>query len=376
MKHWTLLWLALEMAVRHPVRFWATVGCLVAVFTPLLVGMAILEGVRAESIASVDEGPDLLVTGYEYGRNGSVAEALVERCRRLPDVSRARGRIVGRTFLSDRLLTVVGLGRSDGLPVPPEGEAWVGAALAADLKIVAGSYLSLADQGELTLRVGRVLSPRAGLASSRLVMLSLKDAQKLYETPGRVFDLQIWVRPGEDRHARRLLQVAYDLRTTGHPLRIQTKKLVGEYVDRGLSIKGGTFQALYLVALGVLVPALLVTSGFGLSTRRWEIGLMKALGFSVVDVIEMAAVETAAMSVLSTCLSFLLAWCWVRLLEGALVAQLFIAGLEQGSVSEIPARFAPEPVLIVLALAAILLSAGLVYTSYRSATARPVEALR
>jgi hypothetical protein len=376
--HAALFRASVENALRHPVRLWATVGCLVAVGTPFLVGLAVLDGVRAEAARSVAAGGDLFVTGYEHGRNASLPESLVATSQRIPGVASARGRIVGRCYLDRTLITLVGLGAAAGRSAPAAGQVWLGAALARDLDHAsAGGTLVLRDMDEVRLTVARVLPPDAGLASARLAVVALADAQNLYGTPGRISDLQVWIQPPPpELRSSRILEAAFRLRLTGIPLRIQTEKLVSDYVDRGLTLKGGTFLALYVVAFAVAIPALIVTSGFGLAVRRREIGLFKAVGFSVVDVMEMALSEVILLAALSTVLCFLAAWSWVRLLDGALIASFFVAGLEHGALVEIPARFHPGPLAIAFGGNLVLLASGLLWTSFRAATAPPVEALQ
>ena len=371
--HRALFWAAMEATVRHPLRLWVTVLCLAAVVTPFLVGLSILEGVREEARRSVDEGPDLLVTGYEHGRNASIAADLVQRARAIPQVREARGRIVGRCYLEERLFTLVGL---EGRDAPAKGELWLGSSVAAELGLAPGAKLTLADQAMLELKVARVLPPEAGLASSRVAVCALADAQALYNTPERISDLQIWTKEDAAVGSEPELMVAFQLRTTGLPLRIQTRKLVRDYVDRGFTLKGGTFLALQVVALAVVIPALLVTSGFGMSTRRREVALMKLVGFSVLDLLEMAAWEVLVLAALSALISFALAWTWIRVGKGALVASFFIAELEQGPLAVVPAVFQPMPVAVAFAACLMLLASGVIVTTWRSANASPAEALR
>lgn len=367
---------AMESAVRHPLRLWATVGCLVAVVTPFLVAVAILEGVREEARVSVDEGPDLVVTGYEHGRNAGLGADLIKHARGLPVVRAARGRIVGRCYVEERLLTLVGLDSSEAREVPPAGEMWLGASAAEDLHVSAGQVLEMADMAKVELKVSRVLPPEAGLASSRVAVCALKDAQVLFGTPDRISDLQVWVKQDGDTVGDPSLMAAFQLRLTGLPLRVQTRKLVRDYVDRGFTLKGGTFLALYAVALAVCIPALLVTSGFGMSTRRREVALFKLVGFSVLDLLEMALWEVLALASLSALLAFALAWVWVRPLHGALIASFFIAELEQASLSIVPAVFTPWPLAGAFGVCLMLLAAGVVGTTWRAATASPAEVLR
>jgi hypothetical protein len=374
--HRTLFWAAMELTLRHPLRLWVTVGCLAAVATPFLVGLSILEGVRTEAAASVAAGPDLLVTGYENGRNASLPESILAHARRIYRIARCRGRVIGRAYLEKSLVSVVGLEAMRDTPVPEKGEAWIGAALAADRHLMVGSSFAVTDSEEVTVRIGKIFPEDAGLASARLVTLNLKDAQTLFGTQGRVTDLQVWIQSEERERSQILLRVAYELRKSSIPLLIQTRKLVSDYVDRGFTLKGGTFLALYTVALAVLIPALLVTSGFGMSTRRREIGVMKALGFSVLDILEMATFEVGALALLSGCLSFLLAWSWIRLGNGFLIASFFIAQIEHGHLLQIPASFLPGPLVITFGMCAVLLAVGVVYTAYRVAISTPLEALR
>lgn len=362
---------AMECAVRHPLRLWATVGCLVAVVTPFLVGLAILEGVRAEARVSVEAGPDLVVTGYEHGRNAGLTADVVKATRAIPTVKEARGRIVGRCYVEDRLLTLVGVENG-----PHPGELWLGATVAQELKLEVGHLLALADVGAAEFKVVKLVGPEAGLASSRVAVCALKDAQTLFATPDRISDLQVWLREDAKTVGDPSLMTAFQLRLTGLPLRIQTRKLVRDYVDRGFTLKGGTFLALYVVALAVCIPALLVTSGFGMSTRRREVALFKLVGFSVLDLLEMAVWEVLALAGLSALLSFALAWLWVRVGKGALIASFFIAELEQGGLALVPALFTPWPVLTAFGLCMVLLASGVVATTWRAATASPAEVLR
>lgn len=363
---------AVEGAVRHPLRLWATVGCLVAVVTPFLVGLAILEGVRAEARVSVDAGPDLVVTGYEHGRNTGLGADLMKHARTLPTVGKVRGRIVGRCYVEDRLLTLVGLD-GDG---PHPGELWLGASVAAELKLEVGQVLSLTDVGAAELKIVKLVGPEAGLASSRVAVCNLKDAQSVFATPDRISDLQIWVKSDAKTQGDPDLLTSFQLRLTGLPLRIQTRKLVRDYLDRGFTLKGGTFLALYVVALAVCIPALLVTSGFGMSTRRREVALFKLVGFSVLDLLEMAVWEVLALAALAALLSFALAWLWVRVAKGALIAAFFIAELEQGALAAVPALFTPWPLLAAFGLCLVILASGVVVTTWRAASASPAEVLR
>jgi len=379
--HLALLILAIENTVRHPLRLFVTLACLIAVVTPFTVGLAILQGVKHEALQALDAGPDLFITGYEQGRNISMPQAVARHVRTLHQAVRVQGRIVGRTNVGPHLITLVGLDPEGGEPVPSRGNVWLGFSMAQSLQVKEGDTLILEDMSQITLNVDKILQKNAGLAAARMGIVRLSDAQELFATPDRLSDLQIWVNDPLDRqgpagNSEPGLPIAFQLRLTGIPLRIQTRKLASDYVNRGFGLKGGTFYALFLVAFALVIPALLVTSGFGLSVRRKEIALMKAIGFSVLDILEMAFFEVIYLSMMASTASFAFAWAWIRIFEGAGVAPFFIAGLELGPNIPVPAIFQPLPLFVSIGLSLVLLSTGVMSTTFQAATSDPTEDLR
>ncbi|MBW7942349.1 MAG: hypothetical protein H3C64_08120, partial [Candidatus Kuenenia stuttgartiensis] len=71
-KHINLLLLASENLLRHRAKTVVVCLCIIAIVTPFITAISISDGIRAQSLVSVNEGGDLYLTFDEFGRNTSV----------------------------------------------------------------------------------------------------------------------------------------------------------------------------------------------------------------------------------------------------------------------------------------------------------------
>jgi len=78
-KHLTLLLIASEALFRHKARSLVVMACLIAVLLPFITAIGISEGVKAQSLISVEEGADLYLTLDQFGRNGPIPLTFLEK---------------------------------------------------------------------------------------------------------------------------------------------------------------------------------------------------------------------------------------------------------------------------------------------------------
>jgi len=72
-KHLNLLFLATENLLRHRTKTVVVCLCIIAILTPFITAIAISEGIRAQSLNSVNAGADLYLTSDEFGRNAAIS---------------------------------------------------------------------------------------------------------------------------------------------------------------------------------------------------------------------------------------------------------------------------------------------------------------
>ncbi len=380
-KHLNLLLLAIENLQRHKAKTVVVSLCIVAIILPFITAIAISEGVRTQSQASVKAGADLYLTFDEFGRNSAIPLKYHGEIKKIFGVKRAVPRIIGRAFLQDKLAVIVGIDKEDvpesatcisGRTFERPNEVVVGQELASHFRLKAGDQFSMRGQQRKTFTVVGFFTADSGIWGASMMFMSLNDAGELFGRPGVASDIQIYSLPGHNS------EIATDLHDIlqNEPYRLQDKHTVELYFKKGFMLKEGVFSALYVVAFAVGVPAILVASGFGLSERKREVGIMKATGWHTLEVLELISLEQLLISLMGATVAIVLSIFWVKALNGAGIAQFFIAEVTMLPKFTLPARFLPLPCFLSFFFALMLTMSGSIYASWRASTEPPVTAMR
>ncbi len=386
----------------HRMRSAVTVACVIAMLLPYLVGIGIARGLLDQAEDSVRVGADLYVSGVRFGRSAPLPLESLAAIRAIPGVTEAVPRIVGEATLGSdawRALIV-------GLPAErfPEQVRCVEGRLprpGAALELAIGSEIAR----RLSLGVGAAIPPfyrnRAGERVSQvvgifrvelpvwqahIVLTSLESAAAIFDEQGVATDFLVSCRPGYAAAAataiRRLPTLAATAGTGGAtetvPLkpRVVTREESEANLTAGILGTEGVFTLHFVLAFAIGVPLVLVSTGFGLSERRRETGLLKAIGWRTDEVLLRGLVESLVLGTLGASLALLLACGWLEWLGGAGVAWIFLSGADLVPGFEVPFRLVPEPVLLAAVVALAVVSSGSVWSSWRAAIAAPAEAMR
>ncbi|MDQ1274413.1 MAG: putative transport system permease protein, partial [Planctomycetota bacterium] len=215
-------------------------------------------------------------------------------------------------------------------------------------------------------------SSDASIWGSSMIFMSFKDAGELFGKQDVATDIQIHSLPG---HNSEIATDLYDI-LQSEPYRLQDKHMIELYFKKGFMLKEGIFSALYIVAFALGVPAILVASGFGLSERKKEIGIMKATGWQTLEVLELISIEQLLISLLGATIAIVLSILWIKGFNGAFIAQFFIAEVTMLPKFTMPARFLPLPCLLSFFFAFLLTMVSSIYSSWRASTVSPVMSMQ
>ena len=381
----------------HPTRSLASVAALTAVLLPYLVGLCLAKCVEEEAEASARFCADLYVTGSQFGRPVPVPLTAVGAVRRLDGVTEVTPRIVGEVLLGKERVRGVLVG------LPPERfAAWadcvegdlpqsgagpnqlvMGSTIARRLGLRVGAVLPpfyRNDQGEHLSRVVGLFKADGPLWQANLVLTTFDAAAEIFDQPGLATDLLVSCRPGYQAAVSRAVEqdLLFPLGEGRGTVRarVTAREDLLALLPQGLLHREGLFNLHFVLAFAAAVLALLVTTGFGLTERRREVGVLKATGWQTDEVLLRALAESLALALVGACLSLLLAWAWLRLFNGWGVAGFFLAGVDAAPDGPVPFRLAPVPVLLAFVLSLAVVLTGTLYSSWRAATAAPREAMR
>lgn len=378
----------------HPRRALVTTACVVAVLLPYLVGLGIARGVRDEAEAAVRHGADLYVTGERFGRPVPIPRAAADEVRKLPGVVSVTPRIVGRIELgTDRVSAVVvgvppdafpaGLECVEGrLPAGgPRNELAVGSDLARRLNLKIGSLLPpfyRSRSGEKVSEVVGVFRSDVTVWQARLIVTPFETAAHVFDQPGLATDLLVTCRPGYEYEVRRAVLRTLDLTGRGDGVRprVVARGELAAVLPEGVAHREGVFTLLFVLAFAVAILVVLVTSGFGLSERRREVGILKATGWQTDELLLRSLVESVLISLAGASLAIVLAVVWLRGLNGYWVAGVFLPGVGDDPGFRVPFRLTPVPALLAFLVSFVVVMTGSLYATWRAATAPPRAAMR
>lgn len=368
---------------RNRDRSLVVAGCLIAVLLPFVTAMAVSEGVREQAALSIDNGADLYVTRAQYGRNGPISLDKVAEFAEIPGVIKAIPRISGRTYLGEELAIVVGIDSSELINTGNQtrgkklksGEVRIGRTLAKRLELKKGDELRFFLFPAMPFTIVDFIDGDLSIWASSMVMLTFNDAATIFKLPGFASEILLYSRPGtEDAIAEHLSSLGKPWDMTP-PLRIQTKSIVDQYINRGFDLQAGVFFLFYLTAFALSIPALLILSGFGRGARRKEIGILKATGWQTLEVLEMTCMENILLALLGSMLAVVLGMLWLKLFNGIGIAPLFISGISWIPDFNVPSLFTPMPVLFSFLFGIVLTMLGTVFTTWKTAITPPLTTM-
>ncbi len=385
-KHIAILIAAIECLLRNPVRSVIVLLCLVAILSPFAAAIAICEGIKAEYVSILKEGGDIYVTRDNYGINAPIELEMIDRFRSLQGVTKIVPRVIGRTYVKGKLLVVLGMPSAslpsfiritDGKMPEERGEVLLGGGAADYLNLNLGNRFSITRNPDQVFEIVGLFHSPINIWNADLLVMELEDASHLFGIKGRATDLIIYTRPGYEQIVDIIIQMSQNEEEVDQPLlRVQTKDLIERYTRRGFNIQAGVFSAFYSIVFVLAIPAIGVIAGFGLSERRREIGVMKALGWQTQEVLKMVALENLILSIMSIPIVILVAAGWIHLLNGAGIAHFFIPARDILMPFSMPSRMFPVPFILTVMLALILTMVGCIYSTWRTAIVPPSEAMK
>jgi ABC-type lipoprotein release transport system permease subunit len=386
----------LSAILMHRLRSLVTLAALVVVLVPFLVGLGLSRGLQQDAETSVRCGADLYVSGSRFGRSVPISLATAAAIRKIDGVTDVVPRIVGSIVLG-----------KDGEPavlvgMPPErfpaeiacvegrlprpggvNELVVGSELAHRLKLQVGSMIPPFyhnREGERLSTVVGIFHSDVGLWQSHLVFTPFETAAAIFDQPGLATELLVFCRPDYQAGVAAALLRDITIPTADgaddiRP-RIVTRDELQALLSRDLFHREGVFSLHFVLAFAVGILVVLVTSGLGLSERRREIGILKATGWQTDEILLRGLVESLFLSLAGASVSIVLAFLWLKGLNGYWIASIFLAGVDVAPGFVVPYRLAPVPALLAFLIACVVVMSGTCYSCWRAATVPPREAMR
>ncbi|MFZ0614627.1 MAG: FtsX-like permease family protein [Desulfobacterales bacterium] len=275
---------------RRPLESVLLIAALLLTIAAAAFPLLLAQATTTATDRMLKDAPALVVRQYDaLGWTPLPGDRSVALAESVAGVVAARPRIWGRVAGPAGPLTVVGIDpRLPAMPpssaLPRRGEAVAGADVAWDR---AQPFLTLTGRKAVTFKMIGRLDAQADIAEPKVVGLHIDDARELLEIPaGYASDLALEVfNPAEETAILPDLTAAFPW-----TVRITTR-------TQTAGIYAAALARMSAMAVALLVPALLALSLLVTVTvrdrfgRRFEIGLLKALGWTTGDIVRLQAVR-------------------------------------------------------------------------------------
>lgn len=221
------------------------------------------------------------------------------------------------------------------------------------------------------VNIHQTLPSQANLMANDMIIMPIELAREIFGLKeSEVTDITFNV-PNDaewDNIIGKLHLLSYDVRV------IEKREMRKAY-ENLYNYKGGLFLILYLVAMVTFMLILYQRYSMVYSTERKEIGILRAIGWSIKDILKLKFYETLAVVLVSFVLGVALAYLYVFIGDAPLLSQIFLGG------ANLPNKVVFAPVVEFGLLGSIFLFyaipflAAVIIPSWKIAVTPPKEAM-
>jgi len=294
--------------------------------------LLLTHSLRVEALAILADAPDLVVQRVAAGRHDLIPTEYMDSMREIPGVGDVHPRYWGYYYdgITGANYTLLGFGEQvpvrldmleGALPSQP-GECAIGVGVSEARQVGLAEELVLADSRNVgvVFDVVGVFRSESNLLSYDLIVLRNEDLIEFFGLPEqRATDISL-----EVFNSNEVSNVAAKIKRMFPDSRPITKNEILRTYDAVFNWRSGMILTVFLSALiAFCVLAWDKATGISAEERR-EIGILKAIGWSTSDVLELKFWEGAVISVTSFLIGLLVAVVHVFLLGASLIAPVIM----------------------------------------------------
>ncbi|MDF1538282.1 MAG: FtsX-like permease family protein [Candidatus Thorarchaeota archaeon] len=398
-KHSNLARYALGNVLKYRTKSTAIIIALVFSSTILCSAEFIREGLITDITASLEEGPDLIVQKLIGGRQTTVPNQWKDNVSQTTGVNLATTRVWGYTDVgSGALFTIMGvnateygsvigatgtdilengrfLGQQDiGKIVIGKGIVDMMTASAARITIEVGSLLSLISyNGSLIeFEIIGIFNTDSNIFSYDMILTDQNSARRLLGVDNSsCTDIAVWANQGAY-----LSDVAFRLDTTIAEARVLTRDAISDTMQKTYGERAGVIALLWAVMLATVVLLAFTISSAGSDETRREVGLLKALGFDTVDILEVRMIESVVLGTLGASLGISFAIIFDFVLGAPILSGFLLGWNVQIMNAGLPLAISIPTIFVVYSVAIIPILVASVVPAWKNAITEPDVVLR
>jgi ABC-type lipoprotein release transport system permease subunit len=302
---------------RYRVRTAVILVCL-AVTAGLFSSISFIkDGLTREGELSLKYAPDLTVQGISVGRQAVIETRYAGIIQTIPGVQTVLERIWGYGNIGNTLIVIIGVDLENSVFDPavsypvesgsfldPKNNATVviGKAVADLIGAKVGTMLTILSESNQAhqYEIVGIFNSESGIYNSDMILMSKTDARVFFDfTEDRATDLLVYTKNvAPVYYSSQVNFVAREISELPN-VRVLTKDVLLKSQEATYGARSGFFSVLWVIVLiSVALIAFNQTVVVG-HESKFEVGLLKALGFSTSDVIQVRLFESTILGVIA-----------------------------------------------------------------------------
>lgn len=386
----------LEFAINALLRAKSKNSFILVVFTLLtflLTSIFLITGsIKYELQATVQALPQITVQKIKAGRHYDIDTAVADKIIDIAGVSEAVARVWGYYYFENAGVnfSIMGIDQYE----QQYKESFINLVEKFDFDTLSREHKMVVGQGVKQvlnksyyntyfnfikpdgtfkkMSIDGVFDAQTELESNDMILMSQEDVREIFAIPNnRATDIVVKVPNLEE-----VATVASKIKMLYPDTRVISSNDLQVSYQNIFDYKSGVFLALFTVALFTFFM-IIYDKASGLSSEeKREIGVLKAIGWRVDDVLKEKFYEAFIVSFLAYFIGILLAFTFVYLLQAPLLREIFVGYSQLKTNFELPFVFDFQTLFLVFFLSVPIYIVATIIPSWRAATLEVDEVIR
>ena len=402
-----LLNYALNCIQRYKLRTAVILICLVIAAAAFSAVAFMSEGLVKEGALSLKYAPDLTVQGISAGRQTLISTSYVNSILQYPGVSGISERIWGYGNVGNTLIVIVGIdignlatinqttpmiGRSSidqtsayplesGHFLDPQSNDTIviGKGVAELLGAKVGTQLSILTEYNTMKHytIVGIFDSESSIYDADMILMNLNQARDFFNIPvDKVTDVMVYVSPVDATTKTAIVNLVARQISELPNCRVVTRDVLLSAQEKTYGDRSGFFSIVWFVVLiSVAIIAFNQTVVVG-HESKFEVGLLKSLGFSTSDVIQVRLIESLVLGVLAGAIGLTFGILFDGVLGAPVLKDFMLGWANLYPGFPVPIFISAQTVLFTFAVTIVPLLFATVIPSWLNATVDPDIAMR
>ncbi len=386
---------ALNCIQRYKVRTIVILVCL-GMAAAIFSSMSFLkDGLIEEGKLSLKYAPDLTVQGISAGRQSLVDTRYISSIKATPGINRVEPRVWGYGNIGNTLLVIAGVNVNNSTGTNPataypleagsfltaqsSGTVVIGKGVSELLGAKVGSTLTILSESNERLQyfVAGVFNTESTIYNADMILMSIGDAREFFNIPeDKATDLAVYMNYVEPENYNVVLNWMAREISVFPNTRVLTKEVILKAQETTYGARSGFFSVTwYVILIAVAAIAFNQTVVVG-HESKFEVGLLKALGFSTTDVIQIRLIEGTILGVLAGSIGLVFGIVYDSVLGAPVLREFMLGWATLYPNFAVPIFISAQTVFLTYAVTIVSLLFATVIPSWHNATVDPDIAMR